>query len=75
MPRLGSLTSNIFFSSPQSEFKFIKQIDNPNAYDVKQDDYFANSVAVNNSYVVIGSIESDAAASQNGKVYVFNSAG
>ena len=75
MPRLGSLTSNIFFSSPQSEFKFIKQIDNPNAYGVAQDDYFANSVAVSNSYTVIGSIESDAAASQNGKVYVFNSSG
>ena len=75
MPRLGSLSNNIFFSSPQSEFKFIAQIDNPNAYDVKQDDFFANSVGVTDNYTVVGSIESDAAASQNGKVYVFNSSG
>lgn len=75
MPRLGSFSSNIFFNSPQSAFKLIRTLDNPNAYDVAQDDFFANSIATNGNYVVVGSIESDAAASQNGKVYVYNSSG
>ena len=75
MPRLGSFSSNIFFNSPQSAFKLIRTLDNPNAYGPAQDDFFANSIATNGSYVVVGSIESDAAASQNGKVYVYNSGG
>jgi hypothetical protein len=75
MPRLGSFSSNIFFNSPQSAFKLIRTLDNQNAYGVAQDDFFANSIATNGNYVVVGSIESDAAASQNGKVYVYNGSG
>jgi|TARA_R110002124_G_scaffold111007_2_gene264598 hypothetical protein len=76
MPRLGSFSSKIYFNNPQSSsFSLIKTIANPNAYGVAQDDFFANSVAINSNYAVIGSIESDATAAQNGKVYVFSQAG
>ena len=77
MPRLGSFSSRIYFDSPQSgaSFTLIKTIANPNDYGVRQNDYFASSVAINNNYAVVGSRESDATAAENGKVYVFSSIG
>ena len=51
MPRLGSFSSNIFFSSPQSAFKLIRTLDNPNAYGVAQDDFFANSIATSEDFI------------------------
>lgn len=75
MPRLGSLSSSIYFTSPQTPFKLIATLDNPNAYAAAQQDSFGLSVASNGAYTVVGSLEGDAVSAENGKVYVFTNTG
>ena len=75
MPRLGSLSSSIFFTSPQTPFKLITTLNNPNPYAAAQEDAFGASVANNGAYTIVGSKESDAAAGQNGKLYVYSNTG
>tara|TARA_B110000503_G_C7147588_1_gene413679 strand:- start:475 stop:1782 length:1308 start_codon:yes stop_codon:yes gene_type:complete len=78
MPRLGSLSSSIFFTSPQTPFKLITTLNNPNPYTAAQEDAFGVSVANNGAYTIVGSKEGDAAADfggQNGKLYVYSNTG
>ena len=48
-------------------------LDNPNAFGTVNNDYFGFSVAISNSYVVVGTQnEDDAGGTQSGKVYIFS---
>jgi hypothetical protein len=48
-------------------------LDNPNAFGTVNDDYFGFSVAISNSYVVVGTQnEDDEGGTQSGKVYIFS---
>ena len=50
-------------------------LDNPNAYDTAADDWFGGSVAISDSYVIVGAYqEDDASGGSSGKAYVFSNA-
>jgi hypothetical protein len=48
-------------------------LNNPNAYSTIADDEFANSVAISNTYAIVGAYgEDDAGGSLSGKAYIYN---
>jgi len=50
-------------------------LNNPNAYGTSADDYFGLSVAITDTYAIVGAyFEDDAAGNQSGKAYIFNTA-
>jgi len=50
-------------------------LDNPNAYGTSGGDSFGGSVAINESYAIVGAIgEGDAGGTSSGKAYIFNPA-
>jgi hypothetical protein len=50
-------------------------IDNPNAYSTSANDYFGYSVAISDSYAIVGAyLEDDAGGTQSGKAYIFHTA-
>jgi len=50
-------------------------LDNPNAFGTSAADYFGISVAISDSYAIVGAyLENDAGGSQSGKAYVFHTA-
>jgi hypothetical protein len=50
-------------------------LNNPNAYSTRTDDEFGSSVAISNTYAIVGArYEDDAGGSQSGKAYIYNAA-
>jgi outer membrane protein assembly factor BamB len=51
-------------------------LDNPNAYNTSQDDFFGNSVAITDSYAIVSATGEDDAngLGSSGKAYIFNPA-
>ena len=50
-------------------------LDNPNAYDTSVTDYFGYSVAISESYAIVGAYqEDDAGGIESGKAYIFSTA-
>ena len=50
-------------------------LDNPNAYDTSVTDYFGYSVAISESYAIVGAYaEDDAGGTESGKAYIFSTA-
>ena len=47
-------------------------LDNPNAYGTSESDNFGFSVAISDSYAIVGAMESDAGGGNSGKVYIFD---
>jgi len=51
----------------------VHTLNNPNAYNIAQADYFGHSVAISGNYVIVGvPLEDDAGGSDSGKAYIFN---
>lgn len=51
------------------------EVDRMNAPDIKENDYFATSLTLNDNYIVIGKIESDTGdetGTEKGDIYIFN---
>jgi hypothetical protein len=48
-------------------------LDNPNAYDTTQDDWFGSSVGISESYAIVGApSEDDAGGTSSGKAYIYD---
>ena len=53
----------------------VHTLDNPNAYDTSAGDYFGYSVAISNTYAIVGAyLEDDAGGNNSGKAYIFDNA-
>ena len=51
----------------------VQTLDNPNAFDTSQSDYFGYSVAISGNLAIVGAFgEADAGGSLSGKAYIFN---
>jgi outer membrane protein assembly factor BamB len=47
-------------------------LDNPNAYDTSDYDWFGTRVAISGNYAIVGSSEDDAVGESSGKAYIFD---
>ena len=69
----GGTTSGKAYVFDLSDGSLLYTLDNPNAYDTSANDRFANSVAINDSYAIVGAyFEDDAGGTQSGKAYIFD---
>ena len=51
----------------------VHTLNNPNAYNTSNNDYFGRSVAISGNYAVVGAyLEDDAGGTSSGKAYIFN---
>ena len=63
----GNITPE-FYESP-----WPKVLDNPNAYDTSENDFFGYSVAISGDYAIVSAHqEDDAGGTSSGKAYIFN---
>jgi DNA-binding beta-propeller fold protein YncE len=51
----------------------VHTLDNPNAYDTSEGDFFGRTVAISGDYAIVGAhAEDDAGGTNSGKAYIFN---
>ena len=69
----GGSTSGKAYIFSTSTGNLLSTLDNPNAFGTSQSDQFGFSVAISESYVVVGaSSEDDAGGLSSGKAYIYN---
>ena len=73
IPASGTIAINDFYGASAFSANLSQTLDNPNAYSTSSGDLFGRSVAISNSYAIVGvSSEDDAGGSSSGKAYIFN---
>ena len=69
----GSLSSGKAYIFRTSTGALLYTLDNPNAYGTSAGDSFGRSVAINDSYAIVGAYqEDDAGGTDSGKAYIFS---
>ena len=70
---IGAISSGRAYIYNVTTGALVHTLDNPNAYDTVDSDYFGVSVAISGNYAIIGaSYEDDAVGNNSGKAYIFN---
>jgi hypothetical protein len=68
----GSTGSGRAYIFESSSGTLIKTLDNPNAYNTSDNDFFGAAVAISGEYAVVGAYtEDDAGGTSSGKAYIF----
>ena len=68
----GSTSGKAYIFNPATG-ALLHTLDNPNAYSTSASDQFGISVAINDSYAIVGAYtEDDAGGTNSGKAYIFN---
>ena len=71
----GGVNSGKAYIFDPTTGELLYTLDNPNAYGTPESDNFSDSLAVSNSYILVGAqLEDDAGGGASGKAYIFNSA-
>ena len=69
----GGTTSGKAYIYSTSTGNLLHTLDNPNAYDTSVSDFFGYSVAISESYAIVGAYrEDDAGGTDSGKAYIFD---
>ena len=69
----GGTYSGKAYIFDSSDGTLLWTLDNPNAYDTSQSDYFGSSVSICESYSIVGvHYEDDAGGGRSGKAYIFD---
>jgi len=70
---LGGSTSGKAYIFDTSTGNLLHTLDNPNAYNTSVSDFFGSSVAISESYAIVGAqFEDDAGGTSSGKAYIFD---
>jgi hypothetical protein len=73
IPASGTIAIGDFYGASAFNANLSHTLDNPNAYGTSASDYFGYSVAISDSYAIVGAYtEDDAGGSSSGKAYIFN---
>jgi hypothetical protein len=69
----GGTSSGKAYIYSTSTGNLLYTLDNPNAYDTTQDDYFGIAVSISESYAIVSAnIEDDAGGTSSGKAYIYS---
>ena len=69
----GGTDSGKAYIFSTSTGNLLHTLDNPNAYGTSQIDFFGGSVAISESYAIVGAyVEDDAGGTDSGKAYIFD---
>ena len=69
----GGLNSGKAYIYNVTTGALVHTLDNPNAYNTTENDFFGSSVAISGNYAIIGALrEDDAGGTTSGKAYIFN---
>lgn len=75
MPRLASVTARQLAGQGAAPriLSLVHTLDNPNAYDTPNQDFFGSAVAIDGNYAIVSATrEDDAGGTNSGKAYIFN---